>query len=334
MNIRTLVLLGISLLLLTPRNLSAQGTAAGYITYEGRDWPLYPQQLLERPTLPSPCTTEDGSTVIVARTSDGHWLIFEVTVEDGDPLDYKQWTYGKGRQLTVDAADFPTLARTGFHSERELDTTTSITGRSVVEITRIGHPMEYSGAGFLREDEDIISVLEQDDRLARTLGLTHAELARPLFHLWNIVVSGILRDVWLQEQMGVESILYHGVEVRVDWQGGRGWQESIFDDEILGQYHLEMRREMEPADRTFLEKAYPDLNQEELDHLIERLSYIHTGEMVPYYIMRYGFYEGHTDFRADPIAIAYIFKLKGIAEIEDGLKGRLFELLVQQPPLL
>jgi len=62
---------------------------------------------------------------------------------------------------------------------------------------------------------------------------------------------------------------------------------------------------------------------------IKRLAYIHTGEMVPYYIMRYGFYEGHTDFRADPIAIAFIFGLKSLEEIEDVFQGNLYKTLTR-----
>jgi len=46
--------------------------------------------------------------------------------------------------------------------------------------------------------------------------------------------------------------------------------------------------------------------------------------MLPYYIMRYGFYEGHTDYRADPIAIAFIFGMRSLEEIEAAFEGRLY----------
>ena len=59
------------------------------------------------------------------------------------------------------------------------------------------------------------------------------------------------------------------------------------------------------------------------------LGSIHTGEMVPFYIMRYGFYEGHTGYRADPIAIASIFGLRSIEEIvnifDNDLHSALFD---------
>lgn len=61
--------------------------------------------------------------------------------------------------------------------------------------------------------------------------------------------------------------------------------------------------------------------------LLKKLSHIHTGEMVPYYIMRYGFYEGHTDYRADPIAIAWIFGLRSLEQIEAAFSGRLDKVL-------
>ncbi len=48
--------------------------------------------------------------------------------------------------------------------------------------------------------------------------------------------------------------------------------------------------------------------------------------MEPQYIMRYGFYEGHAGWRTDPIAIAFIFGLKSLSEIESSFPGRLHEI--------
>lgn len=38
--------------------------------------------------------------------------------------------------------------------------------------------------------------------------------------------------------------------------------------------------------------------------------------MEPYYVMRYGFYEAHTACRADPTAIAVVFGLRTLEQIE------------------
>jgi hypothetical protein len=51
--------------------------------------------------------------------------------------------------------------------------------------------------------------------------------------------------------------------------------------------------------------------------------------MVPYYIMRYGFYEGHTDYRADPVAISFIFGLRSLKEIEAAFEGNLYKALAE-----
>jgi len=64
-----------------------------------------------------------------------------------------------------------------------------------------------------------------------------------------------------------------------------------------------------------------------LAELVKKLSHILTGEMEPYYVMRYSFYEGHTGYRVDPIAIAFIFGLKPLEEIEAAFPGRLYEVL-------
>jgi hypothetical protein len=49
--------------------------------------------------------------------------------------------------------------------------------------------------------------------------------------------------------------------------------------------------------------------------------------MEPYFVIRYGFYEGHTSYRVDPIAIAFIFGLRSIEKIENALKGDLYKAL-------
>jgi len=75
------------------------------------------------------------------------------------------------------------------------------------------------------------------------------------------------------------------------------------------------------------EKRYSTLDSEQTRDLIQKLSHIHTGEMEPYFVMRYGFYEGHTLCRVDPIAIAFILGLRSIEEIENALKGDLYKAL-------
>jgi len=117
--------------------------------------------------------------------------------------------------------------------------------------------------------------------------------------------------------------------VLVKAEGSKGWQESIFDDEILGKFQIEIWRELNQDEKIFLHEKYPDLTKDQMATLLKKLSYIHISEMAPYYIMRYGFYEGHTDYRADPIAIAWIFGLKNLEQIEAAFPSRLNEVLTQ-----
>jgi hypothetical protein len=281
---------------------------------------LYPHTYDRMPKNPSPFVMKDGTEIVVAYTKDKKYTCLPVTVENGEPLNYVRGgeKMGKGNQLKIDAEDFPTLAETGLHSEIELDQTKTITGRSVGVITEIGRPDRSSGSGFMSHDEDLISVLKGDNRLVRKMGLTHPQTAKALFHVWNLV--------YLPYQE-VEYLVYNGKKIFFQIEGGRGWQESIFDDEILGQHRLKIWRELEDVEKEYLTQRYSHLKGEQLEELIGNLSIIATGEMPFYYIMRYGFYEGHTDFRTDPIAVAFIFGLRSLEDIHDALGGDLYKAL-------
>ena len=308
----------------------SQQTQPDRLDYQGRSYPLYPATLHTCPEVPSPFTDKNGMEIVVAyRAVDSTYTLIPVTVEDGEPLNYREGQWGKGRQLEVDEEDFPTLARTGLHSRAELDQTRTITGRTVEDITENGRPEQSSFAGFMAADEDIVSVLKGDNHLVSRMGMTHPELARPMFHLWNIVRSHyqqmLLAGEWLP---GIDWFSYRGHTVHLlDAGHGHGWQTSIFNDSILGMYQIEIRRDMRPQEEAFLRQAYSRLDAEQIEELIRRLSYVHLGEMVAYYIMRYGFYEGHTTYRADPIAIAFVFGLRTIEEIESAFDGHLFHAL-------
>ncbi len=301
-----------------------QESWADQITYEGQAYPLFPETIAEAPQIPSPLVMEDGTEILTGFTRDGRWFLVPVTVENGEPLDYgsNQW-WGKGRQLAVDSTDFPTLVRTGLHSDAELNSTETITCKPVSEITRIGRPEQYSGAGFMSEDEDIISVLRGDNELVRQLGLAHVDCARPLFHVFNVILS-VKKD---SERGNVGGVRYNGRDVQLKFWGAKGWQESIFGDEILGYWQIEMQRALDQEELALLSSRYPNLAEDEMTELVKKLSYIHTGEMVPFYIMRYGFYEGHTSYRADPTAIACIFGLRSLTEIASVFEGRLHDVL-------
>jgi hypothetical protein len=251
-------------------------------------------------------------------------------VKKGEPLGYRENEWDKIRILEVDAEDFPSLARTGLHSEIELDYTRRITGRSIAEITDSGRPGGSSGAGFMSQEEDIISMLKGDNRLVKKLSMVHPQLAKPLFHVWNIARWVGYTSRSAGRSIGsIDHFLYNKRKVRLINAGGRGWQSSIFNDEILGMYHLEFSIELNEDEKVFLQEKYSNLNDEQMADFQEILSHIHTGEMVPFYIMRYGFYEGHTGYRADPIAISLIFGLRSLEEIDKAFEGNLYKALTE-----
>lgn len=291
-------------------------------------YPFYPQTIETLPEIPSPYTTDDGKEIVVAFTKNEQYALVLVTVENGEPYIYTKT--GKGNQLDVDAKDFPALARTGLHSENELIETKTITGKSVSELTEMGRPGRSSGEGFVASDEDIISVLRGDNRLVKKMGLTHPQLARALFHHWNL----LLKHTEACNEQGrlwgeISGFLYKGNKIFFEAGRTKGWQESLFDDEIYGGCQIEIWRELAQEEKDFLNENYSHLKEDRMNELIAKLSRVHIGEMVPYYIMRYGFYEGHTGYRADPIAISFVFGFKSIQEIEASFPGKLYETLTE-----
>jgi len=291
--------------------------------------PLYPNLLDSPPDIPSPYLTKDGREMVTAFLKNNKCALMPVTVENGKPLHYSSRVpsvYGKDQQLHVDHADFPTLAATGLHSETELDGKGKITGIPVDVITYVGRPGRFSGAGFMADDENILSVLRGDNALVRKLGLTHPQLARPLYHVWNMILQEI-ESGKPGRFSNVEYFLYNGRKVTLRAEGMKGWQVSIFQDEIQGRFDIDVQGILTPAERGFLQDKYPHLSGMQMAELEERLTRLHFSEMAPYYIMAYGFYEGHTKYRADPIAVACIFRLKTVEEIENVFPGGLYRAL-------
>lgn len=295
-----------------------------FVTIEDRPVPVYPGTLPSTLSLASPGTTKEGAEYIVVRTAENASAVVLVTVEDGPlTLRYGVEKIGKGRQLEVDGSDFPTLAAEGLHSTAELMQTKTITGRPVAKITRLGRPGASSGIGFLAEDEDILSVLQGDNELVRQLGLIHPDLARPLFHVWNLLLREYELGKLGRFKDDVGSFWYHGREIHLRSKRTKGFQESIFNDEIKGAFDIELWRELDEEERTFLKERYAHLSTTEMNRLIGRLTRLRTGEMEPYFIMRYGFYEGHTEYRVDPVALVTLFSLKSLPEIEEAFPGKL-----------
>jgi hypothetical protein len=282
---------------------------------------LYPALLNEKPDLPSPYLSQTGIEYVTAINKDGRYAIMEVSLSNDRDI---------CQQLIVDTLDFPYLARTGLHDETSLNSIVTITGRSLNEITDLGRPLGLSYDGFLAQDEDIFSVIKGDELLVRQLGLTHPQLAKPLFHVLNMMDWDLSLGRWNMAKHQWDHIrcfLYNDKTVFVEAYDTKGGQQSIFDDGIGGAFHIKLWREFEPDEMACLKKRYGNLTEQEFQELQTRLSMINTGEMEPQYIMRYGFYEGHTYWRTDPIALSFIFGIKSLQELDRLFNGGLHKAL-------
>ena len=127
----------------------------------------------------------------------------------------------------------------------------------------------------------------------------------------------------------IKYFYYNGYMIHVEAEDTKGGQMSIFDDGIQGAFHIKLRRRAEPQELALLAQKYHALSQEDYELLKENLFTITMGEMEAQYIMRYGFYEGHTYWRTDPITIALVFGLRTLPEIEEVFLKELDKVLIE-----
>ncbi len=297
---------------------------------QSSSYSLYPYLYDSKPEISSPFTMHDNVETIVVVTKNKQYGIVPVTMENGEALLYsnKVGTFmGKDQQMHIDAGDFPDLAKTGLHSEDQLDKKEIITGIPIHVINCTGKPNSYSSSGFMADDEDIISVLKGDNQLVRKMGLTHPQLARPLFHIWNLILKETELGNWARFYDNIKYIYYNGNLLNFRASGSKGWQISIFHDEVQGKYNIHIDRDLNPEEEQYLKEKYFHLSENEIVELKNKLTHLDFSEMLPYYIMRYGFYEGHTDYRCDPVAISFIFGLKSLKEIDNVFEGKLYNTL-------
>ena len=294
------------------------------IDLNSHPYKIYPEVNSNRPDLVSPFTTGENQDYIIAITKDKSFAIIPVTLSNDR---------GICKQLIIDTLDFPNLAEYGLHAENELDQIKTITGWPLDTITYLGRPERLSHGGFMAADEDILSVIRADNRIVMKLDLTHPELAKPLFHVLNMIDMDLSLDRWNMAKHrwdNISSFYYNGSKVHTEAYDTKGGQRSIFNDSIQGAFHIKLWHEFSNNEISFLKEKYGHLAEEEMEEFKARLSYLNVGEMQPQYIMRYGFYEGHTFWRACPIAISFIFGFKSLHELDDLFEGKLNEVVVRQ----
>jgi len=320
----------LGLVLISTNLVFSQNIINAFEVQTGQNFNLYPHVYDQKPDTDSPITLNNGMEVLLVSLKNNKYAFLPVTVENGTPLVYStriEDLFGKDKQLYIDSGDFPSLGKTGLHSESELEGKKMITGFPVSLITYIGQPGRFSGSGFMAADEDIISVLINDNRIVKTLDLKHHQLAKPLFHVWNLILKEMDLGNWGRFWDNIPHFYYNGRIVNLKAEGGKGWQISIFQDEIKGRFNINVRTDLSADELAFLKEKYPLLSPNQFMELKKKLTHIQFSEMMPYYIMRYGFYEGHTEWRSDPVAISFVFGLKSIEEIERAFAGTLYKTL-------
>ncbi len=281
-----------------------------------QDYKLYPEVNVLMPDLPSPFIYQ-GREYVIAVTKESKFAIMDVTLGNDRAI---------CQQMVIDTLDFPGLKLIGLHDESNLMNIPTITGWTIDTITLLGQPGGLSHSGFMDFGEDIISLMISDNQTVKKLDLTHPQMAKPLFHVLNMMDHDLKLNRWnmaKHQWENIQSFFYNGRKVNVIAYDTKGGQLSIFNDGIEGAFHIKLWREPTEPELNYLREHYRHLNQNEFKELLELLSFINIGEMQPQYIMRYGFYEGHTFWRADPLAIAFIFGLQPLEKMDSTFAHQL-----------
>jgi len=276
------------------------------LVIHGVSHPLYPSTTQRCPDVPSPMAIVDtGREYVVVRIHDGTFGLVDVTPD--------------AQQLQINGDDFPALERTGLHDPVELSSIGTITGRTIEQIDELASPGVLSTEGFIASDETVISVLLGDNEIVAAMGLTHPELARPLWHVWNLMRTDLALDRWSMRHhqwRNMTAMKYNGRWINLDAHDTKGGQRSPFADGLEGGFWIVIDRALEDGEVAYLREHYPHCDPDRWNNLYGTLTRIWTGEMEPHYVQWYGFYEGHTAWRVDPVGIASVFGLRSLEELD------------------
>ena len=168
-----------------------------------------------------------------------------------------------------------------INTNQTIDKLTELTGIPMKQIEEVARPGRSSRAGFLDEEESLKTVLRADNTFVRSQGLTHQQLAAPLFYVMNLMEhAGPGAD-------NKESVVfsYKKQKYEASWMRYRGIQTSIFDDHLTSNLDFKVKNIQTGRSLKF------------------------SGLVIPY-IWRYGFYEGNTPYRVEPSDIIEVFQLK------------------------
>ena len=287
------------------------------LEHAGRTYPLYPATTEACPDLDSPLDA-DGREYVIIELRDGTFGLADVTRADHP------------EQIRADD-EFPHLAATGLHDPAHLAALTHLNDRPLADIDRDARPGALSEDGFMAADESVVAVMAGDDRLVRAMDLAHPDLARPLWHIWNLVQTDLRLGRWSTARHrwdNVRRLKYNGLWVTVDAHDTKGGQRSPFGDGLDGGFWMVFWRPVPVAEQEWLHERYGQHGPERWNELLGRLTRVYTGEMEAFFITRYGFYEGHTDWRVDPPGLAWLFGLRTLRELEAAFPGELDEALL------
>jgi len=172
-------------------------------------------------------------------------------------------------------------------------------------------PERASRAGFLGQEDFLVSTLLEDRATMKKVGVSYTELAKVIYYLTN---------GWYMKKMKVDqgNDFVYKKQLAVTVYRTMGPQRCPFDDVGLG-WSMILVEKLETYDESQkiikerkdkLKERKDDCSDVILEHLIKTKNNIILTELSPHLIYRHKFFEGKgTPYRMEPAVLIEWFKL-------------------------
>jgi len=84
----------------------------------------------------------------------------------------------------------------------------------------------------------------------------------------------------LRRYTDIQCFFYNDNKITLKADGMKGWQTSIFLDEVQGRFDIDVQRQLISEEKTFLRSKYSHLTDTQLAELEAKLTRFHFSEMV------------------------------------------------------
>lgn len=166
---------------------------------------------------------------------------------------------------------------------------------SLYDIEKSMKPGMLSGTGFLSEREHLWDVINDDNKILETFGISHDEIASALNHIFEETADGKNKQITMNDAiLEVTPVQTRGVQL-CPWGSLDGWHEYASGSTEAKEY--------DSSDQNFGWVGNKYNRRGTRDYTLKNLKTgesIDLSDMMAHLIGDHHFFEGHTEYRCEP----------------------------------